>query len=404
MVIADECHHVSSNRFEDVMSTANAQYVYGLTATPTRQDGRHPIIFQQCGPIRYRVDAKEQAIARGFSHTLVPRFTRFRRPLSLGDGPWPITDIYTVLTENKPRNDQMLRDLDIALERGRTPMILTERVTHAKMLAERIKERNLAIEVFLLIGEGAAKDKRERLDALRNKPDNQPFVIVATGKYVGEGFDEPRLDTLFITMPIAWKGTVTQYAGRLHRLCEGKDEVIVYDYVDIHVPVLERMYHKRLAAYASLGYSTQASPIENEARIGAIYNQQSFFPVFAHDAEHAQKEILIVSPYLSKGRVFQMKKPLVPAILNGARVAVVTRPAEAFSPETQTKVAALIGELENGGVKVILKDNIHQKFAVIDYRIVWYGSINFLSYGKSEESVMRFENEDVAGELLEGLE
>ncbi len=191
------------------MGTANARFVYGLTATPTRQDGRHPIIFQQCGPIRYRVDAKEQAMARGFSHSLVPRFTRFRKPLSLGDGPWPITDIYTVLTENKPRNDQILRDLDIALERGRTPMILTERVPHAKMLAERIKERNPNIEVFLLIGEGAAKDKKERLEALRYFPDNQPFVIVATGKYVGEGFDEPRLDTLFITMPIAWKGTVT---------------------------------------------------------------------------------------------------------------------------------------------------------------------------------------------------
>jgi hypothetical protein len=309
-----------------------------------------------------------------------------------------------VLTENKPRNELILRDLEIALERKKIPMLLTERVPHAKMLAERIKERNPEIEVFLLIGEGAAKDKKERLDALRNKPDNQPFVIVATGKYVGEGFDEPRLDTLFITMPIAWKGTVTQYAGRLHRLCEGTDEVIVYDYVDINVPVLERMYHKRLAAYASLGYSAQASPAATEARIGAIYDQQSFFSVFAHDAEHAQKEILIVSPYLSKSRVSQMKKLFAPAILNGARIAVVTRPAEAFSPDTQPKVASLIGKLENGGVKVVLQDSIHQKFAVIDYRIVWYGSINFLSYGKSEESVMRFENEEIAGELLEGLE
>jgi phosphatidylserine/phosphatidylglycerophosphate/cardiolipin synthase-like enzyme len=126
--------------------------------------------------------------------------------------------------------------------------------------------------------------------------------------------------------------------------------------------------------------------------------------VFANDAEHAQKEILIVSPYLSKSRVTQMKRLFLAAMLNGAGIAVITRPADAFSAETQPKVAALIGELKNGGVKVVLMDNIHQKYAVIDYRIVWYGSINFLSYGKSEESVMRFENEEIAGELLERFE
>jgi hypothetical protein len=341
--------------------------------------------------------------ARGFVHSLIPRFTRFHKPLSLNDESWPIACIYNALAESNPRNDLITRDVVSALERGRTPLILTERVPHAELLAARLEELHPGTEVFLLIGKGTTKSKNELLGAIRDVPEGKQFVIVATGKYVGEGFDEPRLDTLFITMPIAWKGTVTQYAGRLHRVFAGKDEIIVYDYVDIHVPVLERMYHKRLAAYASLGYSAQASPADGETRVGAIYDQQSFFPVFAHDMEQAQKEILIVSPYLSKGRVTQMKKLFLAAMLNGAGIAVVTRPADAFSTETQPKVAALIAELENGGIKVVLKDNIHQKYAVIDYRIVWYGSINFLSYGKSEESIMRFENEEIAEELLDGL-
>ena len=403
MVIADECHHVPAVRFEMVLREVAARYVYGLTATPVRQDGHHPIIFQQCGPILHRVDAKEQAVVRGFSHILIPRFTRFRKPITAPEN-WPITDVYAALAESKTRNDLILHDVSQALRQKRTPLVLTERIDHARTMTKALQEAFPDTQIFFLSGQGTAKEKQNALTGLRQFPSDKQLAIVATGKYVGEGFDEPRLDTLFITMPIAWKGTVSQYAGRLHRIYEGKRDVIVHDYVDVHVPVLERMYHKRLAAYSTLGYSVQATPVDTDRKTAVIFNQQSFLPVLAHDLAQTKKEIVVVSPYLSKGRVSQMKRLFFPALGNRASVAIFTRPPESFSDSTRPRVADLVAELTAGGANVILKDRIHQKFAVIDRRVVWYGSINLLSYGKSEESMMRFENGEIAEELLLDIE
>lgn len=403
MIIVDECHHVPASRFETILREASARYVYGLSATPIRQDGHQPIIFQQCGPVRYRVDAKEQSLARGFAHTLIPRFTRFRKPLTAPEK-WEITDVYAALVESKTRNDLILTDISHSIQQKQTPLILTERVDHAKALAAELTRRFPMVSIFLLSGKGTAKEKQSILSDLHDTPKDKPMAIVATGKYVGEGFDAPRLDTLFVTMPIAWKGTVAQYAGRLHRIYEGKREVTVYDYVDIHIPVLERMYYKRLSAYSALGYSVQALPAEPEPKVGTIFNQQSFFPVLSHDMAQAQKEILVVSPYLSKGRVNQMKRLFWTVISKGACVVVITRPPESFAEASRHKTAELVKSLVAGGVRVVLKERIHQKFSVIDRRVVWYGSINLLSYGRSEESMMRFENREIAEELLLDLE
>ncbi len=403
MVIVDECHHVPASRFETVLREVTAQYVYGLSATPIRQDGHHPIIFQQCGPIRYRVDRKEQSLARGFSHILIPRFTRFRKPITAPET-WPIADVYSALTESKARNDLILHDIAHVISKNGAPLILTERVEHAKMLTDALQKAFSHVRVFFLSGKGSAREKQARLNELRNVPKSEPLAIVATGKYVGEGFDVPRLDTLFVTMPVAWKGTVAQYAGRLHRIYENKREVTVYDYVDIHIPVLERMYHKRLGAYSSLGYSVQTSPSEPDRKIGTIFNQQSFLPVLSRDMEQATKGILIASPCLSKGRVNSMKRFFLAAGAHGARGIVLTRPPESCSGASMQKVEAIIADLRNSGVKVIVKESIHQKCAVIDRRIVWYGSINLLSYGKAGESMMRFENQGIAEELLIELE
>jgi superfamily II DNA or RNA helicase len=403
MVIADECHHVPAVRFETVMREISARYVYGLTATPVRQDGHHPIIFQQCGPIRYQVDTKEQSLARGFSYTLLPRFTRFRKPLTAPES-WCIADVYTALAESKTRNDLIIHDISHILQKIRTPLILTERVEHAKSLTTMLRNKFPNVSIFLLSGQGTVKEKQKILHELRNTPKNRPIAIVATGKYVGEGFDEPRLDTLFVTMPIAWKGTVAQYAGRIHRIYEDKREVKIYDYVDIHVPVLERMYYKRLAAYSALGYSVQTSPAEPDQKIGTIFNQHSFLPVFSHDIEQAQNEILIVSPYLTKGRVNQMKQLFAITLAKNTGIVVITRPPESFVGSSKQRTVELITTLHNSYVKVIPKERIHQKFAIIDRRVVWYGSINLLSYNHNEESMMRFENQEIAEELLLDIE
>ena len=194
MVICDECHHVAAFSFEKVLKTVRARYVYGLSATPTRQDGHHPIIFMQCGPVRYLVDAKEQAKQRSFSHYLFPRLTKTRLPDTQR-----VQDVYTAIVKNELRNAQIVYDAISAVKNGRTPIILTERREHAEALYAALQ--NSAAHVFLLLGSDSVKEKREKLDALRAVPERETLLIVATGKYIGEGFDEPRLDTLFLAMP-----------------------------------------------------------------------------------------------------------------------------------------------------------------------------------------------------------
>lgn len=393
MVIVDECHHISAVNFEKVLKSANAKYVYGLTATPTRQDGHHPIIFMQCGPIRYKVDAKEQAEKRPFEHYLIPRFTSFR---SAADK--TITELYKELTENQLRNNLIANDVIEALSEGRTPIILTERREHIEMLSELLSGK--CENIITLFGTNSQKEKRETLAKLEAIPDNENLIIIATGKYVGEGFDYPRLDTLFLALPIAWKGKVAQYTGRLHRNYTGKIEVQVYDYVDIHVPMLEKMYQKRVKGYAAVGYKAKIKTNE-PITPNLIYDGKSFYPVFADDVIHATKEILIVSPFMRKNRLTQTIKLLSQVILNGVSVTVVTRPPEDFKEKERDIVIQNTELLLDHGIQVKYKSEFHQKFTVIDQKVAWYGSVNFLSYGTHEESIMRFESYDLAGQLID---
>ena len=399
LVLVDECHHISAVSFEKILKTANPKYVYGLTATPTRQDGQHPIIFMQCGEIRYQVDVKAQAARAGFERFVIPRFTSFKKPVGIEDNEF--YKIHAAIAENIRRNKMIIADVQNALEKGRTPIILTKRVAHVDLLAAEIEK--FCPNVICLIGKDSAKEKRETLERLQNIPTGEQFVIVATGIYVGEGFDEPRLDTLFLAAPISWKGTLQQYTGRLHRACEGKEDVIVYDYVDIHVKELQNMYNKRISGYAGMGYKA-LSEGESTEKAGLIFDNRSFLPVFEEDIRAAKHEIVIVSPYLRKSRTTQMLKLFSTPLINGAKITVITRPADNYKLPAQHDIISLIQTLADSGIKVIEKPNIHQKFAVIDQNIVWYGSINFLSFGKAEESVMRFENMEIAGELAGAIE
>ncbi|GHT63189.1 helicase [Bacteroidia bacterium] len=393
MVIVDECHHASSVNYERVLGTVNARYVYGLTATPMRQDGQHPIIFMQCGAIRYSVDAKSQASKRDFEHYLIPCFTSFKKPFSQTEETWHITQIYTTLAEDEFRNQQIVTDVLDAVKNNRTPIILTQRTEHVIRLAGMLTNQTDA-HIITLIGTDSAKVKTQTMEFLSNVPNDEKLIIIATGKYVGEGFDYPRLDTLFLASPIAWKGTLAQYAGRLHRDYPGKQNVMIYDYVDIHVPVLERMYHKRLTGYSQIGYKALAA--NQPDKINLIYDADNFVPVIKNDFAETKKEILIVSPLLRKKRIQTILEWLKEPIQQGISITVITRPPESY------KDARLIQEciaLLQSAVSVIIKSNIHQKYIIIDNRLVWYGSINLLSFGSSEESIMRLESRELAAEL-----
>ena len=260
-VIVDECHHVSAFSFEQIMKQVKAKYVLGLTATPSRKDGHHPIIFMQCGPIRFNLRARDAAAHSLFRHLAIPRYTGFHAPDDTAE--FTIHDAYTALVTDPERNHQIIRDILEVVGASRTPLVLTSRKEHLDRLLVGLS----SIEHVITLKGGMGKKQRQAAaEKLASIPDGVPRVILATGSYIGEGFDDSRLDTLFLTMPISWRGTLQQYVGRLHRIHDGKKVVRVYDYVDAHVPMLARMYEKRLKGDRAIGYELEGEP-ENDAGV-----------------------------------------------------------------------------------------------------------------------------------------
>ncbi len=254
-LIVDECHHLSARSFEDVARRSKARFVLGLSATVVRKDGHQPIIFMQCGPVRYRVDAKEQAERRGFEHRVQVRATDFQLPTQLrGQERVQMPELYAALAADEARNALIFDDVLTALEAGRYPLVLTERRDHLEALRARFEK--FAKNIVVLRGGMGSRERRAAEEVLR-VPEPEERLVLSTGRFLGEGFDDSRLDTLFLVSPVSWKGTLAQYVGRLHREHQGKGEVRVYDYVDANIPVLARMAARRRAGYKALGYTIE---------------------------------------------------------------------------------------------------------------------------------------------------
>ena len=397
MVIVDECHHVSSVTFENVLKSIKAHTVYGLTATPIRKDGHQPIIFMQCGPIRFSADAKSQITKQSFERCLIPRFTSYR---SITDDKQSITTLYQLLSEDEIRNSLIVEDVCKAVEAGRTPIILTNRTTHVTMLAEML--RGKVKNVVTLTGTGNAKEKLETLQHLHEISREEPLVIVATGKYVGEGFDYPRLDTLFLALPISWKGLVAQYAGRLHRENEGKKDVRIYDYIDIHEPVCDNMYRKRLKGYASIGYKiiSRHSPtlFDNVKDIGIpvckeqIFNGRTYYLPYSSSIGDAKRSIVVSSPKLYRVDRNVLVNQLSELAHIGIEVLIITTVS---NPETEY--------LLQRGLSVRILPEVKLCTTIIDKDIVWYGAVNALGYATEEDNVIKVVDNKLANELLEVL-
>ena len=394
MVIVDECHHVSSITFEQVLMSIKAHTIYGLTATPIRKDGHQPIIFMQCGPIRFSTDVKSQIAKQSFDRFLIPRFTSYN---SILEDRLSIATLYKYISEDEIRNNLIVEDICKAVNTGRTPIILTNRTAHVSVLAEKLKAT--IKNVISLTGAGTTREKREAMQRLQTIPDSEQLVIVATGKYVGEGFDYPRLDTLFLALPISWKGLLTQYAGRLHREYEGKKDVRIYDYIDIHEPICDSMYRKRLKGYAAIGYKTintaqptlfdhindiLSSVVENQ-----IFNGSTFYRPYTSDLTKAKRSIVISSPKLYRTE----KNPLVTLLKELAQQGIeilITTAAE----NEQTVF------IQSKGLSVKVKPKLSLYTTIIDKEVVWYGSINTLGYASKDDNMIKVTDIHLANELI----
>ena len=245
-VIVDECHHVSAVSFEAILKGVKAKYVLGLTATPIRRDGQQPIIFMQCGPIRYRAAKPETA-----PHDLevAPRIMEKTIELPASAG---IQDVFRHLACDAERTVAIAHDISTAFAEGRKVLVLTERTEHLDAILVSLADK--VDSVFVLHGRMSKRQRATLIQELDALLLDAPRVLLATGKLVGEGFDHPPLDTLVLAMPISWKGTLQQYAGRLHREHATKTNVRIIDYVDAGHPTLLRMWDKRQRGYRAMGY------------------------------------------------------------------------------------------------------------------------------------------------------
>ncbi|CAN5464730.1 DEAD/DEAH box helicase [soil metagenome] len=252
-LIVDECHHLPAVSFEKIIRQSKAKYITGLSATITRKDGHHPIITMRCGPIRYQVNAKEQTANQPFEHTVLVRPTPFIsiKPKN-EDLRIQFQNLYGELIKSEERNQLICSDVTQAIRSGRSPIILTERNEHLDDLSQKLAP--VVQHLIVLRGGMSSKDIKQTMQHLKAIPENEERVLLATGRFIGEGFDDARLDTLFLTLPVSWHGTIAQYVGRLHRLYDLKKEVQVYDYADLSVPMLERMFNRRCRAYEAIGY------------------------------------------------------------------------------------------------------------------------------------------------------
>lgn len=394
LVIVDECHHVSSITFEQVLMSIKAHTIYGLTATPIRKDGHQPIIFMQCGPIRFSTDVKSQIAKQSFDRFLIPRFTSYN---SILEDRLSIATLYKYLSEDEIRNNLIVEDICKAVNTGRTPIILTNRTAHVSVLAEKLKAT--IKNVISLTGIGTTKEKREAMQRLQTIPDSEQLVIVATGKYVGEGFDYPRLDTLFLALPISWKGLLTQYAGRLHREYEGKKDVRIYDYIDIHEPICDSMYRKRLKGYAAIGYKTintaqptlfdnikdiPSSVVENQ-----IFNGSTFYRPYTSDLTKAKRSIVISSPKLYRTEQNPLVTLLKELAQQGIEILITT------AAENEQTVF-----IQSKGLSVKVKPKLSLYTTIIDKEVVWYGSINTLGYGLKDDNMIKVTDIYLANELI----
>ena len=394
MVIMDECHHSAAFTYENVLRAVTAKHVYGMTATAKRMDGQVKKIFMQFGPIRHRYTAKERAKKQGIGHFVYPRFTRL---VDLeGDGDRHISDYFDLVVKSEMRNLQIVTDAVDCVQKGRTPLVMTKYREHAQRLYQALL--GTADHVFLLQGGNSLKARAELREKMLTVGRGETMIVVAIGQYIGEGFNYPRLDTLLLAMPISFEGNVEQYAGRLNRDYDGKKDVIIFDYIDQHIPKLERMYHKRLRTYKKIGFEVCSEVADNQVVTNSIFDSDNYLEVFEKDMNAASSSIVISSPSLSIRKITRLLALIQD---RGVSVDVFTSNPEAYPEDGREHHKELLQRLQASGVRVVLQQHCYERYAVIDNSLVWYGSMTLLSNEKEDDNLMRLVSPAIAEELLE---
>lgn len=399
LVLIDECHHCASETIANVLKEVKARYVYGVTATPKRGDGLEKINYMLIGPIRYSYTAKEKAMEQGIQHLVYPRFTRTVPPRGVLIGKMHPNEAYEIIHNNDIRDEQIVEDVKNCVSAGRTPVVLSRYKDHSEKLYERLKA--YAENVFLMTGNNSKKEHKKILEQMHKVDKAESLILIATGSLVGEGFDFPRLDTLFMATPVSFRGVVEQYAGRLNRDYAGKENVIIYDYVDNHITMFNNMYMKRLKAYKQIGYEIAGGLHNDKQTANAIYDGDNYAENYHKDLLDANKNIIISSPAISGTKVYELINLLKEKQLSGVQITIVTWAPDSYGFGDASYWMQLHEEMRKAGFYIKTVEESCERFAVIDQEVVWYGNINLLAKDKVDDSIMRVLSKEIASELME---
>lgn len=399
LVLIDECHHSASETIANVLKEVKAKYVYGVTATPKRGDGLEKINYMLIGPIRYSYTAKEKAKEQGIQHLVYPRFTRTVPPRGVITDKMHPNEAYEIIHNNDVRDEQIIEDVKNCVAAGRTPVVLSRYKDHSEKFYERLK--GYADHVFLMTGNNSKKEHRKILEQMHQVDKNESLILIATGSLVGEGFDFPRLDTLFMATPVSFRGVVEQYAGRLNRDYAGKENVITYDYVDNHIPMFNNMYMKRLKAYKQIGYEFGDGLQTVKQTVNAIYDGNNYSENYHKDLFDSNKNIIISSPVISGSKVYELINMLKEKQMSGVQVTIVTWTPDSYGFGDAAYWMQLHEDMRRAGFYIRTVEEYCDRFAVIDQEVVWYGNINLLAKDKVDDSIMRVRSKGIAGELME---
>ena len=376
LVIVDECHHVAAYTYEKVLKAVKAKFVYGLTATPIRNDGHHDIVFMQCGPILHYVDQALWTLQSNLSGTVISRFSPFRCDHQTLE----IQQMYEKLCQDSKRNQMIVSDIQEQCMKDRSILVLSTRLEQLSLLYTLLENKNLP--AIIMTGRQSAKSKRQVQAYLASiVQEHKPVLILSTGKYIGEGFDLPQLDTLVLASPIAWKGNVVQYAGRIARAYENKKEMLVLDYLDYKIPVFVRMFGKRVNAYKKIGLPV--SVYGQQQREQLVYTSETYWEVLKQDLLQEKEEIIFSAPTLMYS-VLQSRISFLKVLTSSnQKVSMLLR-----DPGNQ-RVLPLLQRI---GIVVRQTNDELANYILVGNRIVWYGSINFFGKSYPDDTYLRLED------------
>jgi superfamily II DNA or RNA helicase len=390
MVIVDECHHIAAQTFDKVIRHATCRYVYGLSATPTREDGLEPIIFMRCGEVVFQsqLGSSENALIQQFYY---PRFTQFAE-IDEEFSHLPYTQLVQKLSQSQARNNRIVEDLVEQYGAGRKILVLSERVAHLQELQEMLKNELVDVVSFSLASQSSRKERSEIISELRHF--DKPFVLFATGKLVGEGFDLPQLDTLFFGLPFSAKNNQTQYLGRLQRNLDRKDELRVFDYVDLWIRQFAAMFMKRTKTYKKLDYQL-AQDERTAPEQEKLFDGKSYLQRLTQDIDNARSSIYIKVPRLNQAMVSYLQR------LDGIDSRIETTSSDHLGGKFSQVQEQLLLQLKELGVMVNVHPKVHDQLVVIDQQISWFGTVNYFGYPNTDATTLRIVSEEWAKHFLQ---